>query len=205
MPASLFDRILTDGIRAGQIPARESSSRDWFRNRAQQIRNPQPLQIMRSDPDRLKNRLNNMSMGRMYMFFYDPKTKDTLPYFDRFPLIFPYEKTENGFMGINLHYLPNNLRALLMDGLYDLVNNNNYDKDTRLRQLSYERLNSASRFKYFRPCIKRYLTSNVKSRFFEVYPSEWDIALFLRTERFEKKGKRAVWQESRKIVKGRRA
>ena len=25
-------------------------------------------------------------VGSMQMFFYDPKTKDTLPYYDKFPL-----------------------------------------------------------------------------------------------------------------------
>ena len=91
-----------------------------------------------------------------------------------------------------------------MDGLYDLVSDKRYDQDTRLKRLSYERLNSAARFRFFRPCLKRYLTRHVKSRFFEVNPSEWDIALFLRTERFEKKNKRSVWAESRKMVRGRR-
>ena len=91
-----------------------------------------------------------------------------------------------------------------MDALYDLVNNEKYDDDTRLRKLTYQRLNSAARFRFYRPCIKKYLNSQVRSRFFEVHPTEWDIALFLRTERFEKKAKRSVWAESRKMVRGRR-
>ena len=207
---SLFQQLEFEAFRAGITP-RTKQSIEWFRNKAREMFRGRVInrkKILDDDLIDLRNRPVTRTrgpVGNMYMFFYDPKTKDKLPYYDTFPLIFPYEKTENGFMGINLHYLPNNFRALLMDSLYDLVNNKNYDKDTRLLRLSYERLNSASRFKYFRPCIKRYLTSNVRSRFFEVYPSEWDIALFLRTERFEKKNKRAVWQESRKIIKGKRA
>jgi len=203
MPAYIFDKILTQGIRSGEIPARESSSREWYRARASNIRSVQPQKLMNSDRSRLQNRLNQMDMGRMYMFFYDPKHKEKLPYYDRFPLIFPFEKVEGGFMGLNLHYLPPQLRARLMDALYDLVNNEKYDDDTRLRRLTYQRLNSAARFRFFKPCIKKYLTSHVKSRFFEVHPTEWDIALFLRTERFEKKAKRSVWAESRKMIRGR--
>lgn len=201
MPAYIFDKILSDGVRAGQLPGREQKSRDWFRNKANQLRSPVPQKIMRSDQSRLKKNVRTMDMGKMYMFFYDPKTKEDLPYFDRFPLIFPYAKTDDGFMGINLHYLPYDYRAVLMDSLYGLVNDEKYDDDTRLKMLTYERLNSAARFKYFRPCIKRYILSHVQSRFFEVHPTEWDIALFLRTENFEKAGKRKVWSESKKIIR----
>lgn len=204
MPAYIFDKILLDGVRSGKIPAKESESRNWYRNTANQIRNPQPRKIMRSEEARLVKRFGQMDLGKMYMFFYNPKTKEQLPYYDRFPLIFPFERTQDGFMGLNLHYLPYQQRAILMDSLYDLVNNENYDRDTRLKRLTYERLNSAARFRFFRPCIKRYLNSHVQSRFFEVHPTEWDIALFLRTERFEKANKRKVWQESRQQIRGKR-
>lgn len=201
MPAYIFDRILSDGVRAGQLPAREQKSREWFRDRAAQVKSPRPNRIIRSDADRLKKEIRVMDMGKMYMFFYNPKTKEDLPFYDRFPLIFPYKTTEDGFMGINLHYLPYNFRAALMDSLYELVSDKNYDQDTRLKRLTYERLNSAARFRYFKPCIKRYITSHIESRFFEIHPTEWDIALFLRTERFVKATKNRVWTESRKIIR----
>mgnify|MGYP000208516384 FL=1 len=86
-----------------------------------------------------------------------------------------------------------------MDSLYDLRSNDRYDEKTKLK-LSYDVLNSASRFKYFKPCVKHYLTGQLKSRFLYVYPSEYDIALFLPLERFEKAGKRKVWSDSRKAV-----
>jgi hypothetical protein len=35
-----------------------------------------------------------------------------------------------------------------------------------------------------------------------VYPSEWDIALFLPTERFEKATTSQVWADSKKKVRG---
>jgi hypothetical protein len=88
-----------------------------------------------------------------------------------------------------------------MDGLYDITNNKRYDETTKLR-LSYQTLNSASKFKYFKPCIKQYLFSQMQSKFVYVYPSEWDIALFLPLERFSKASKTQVWAASKKQIMG---
>ena len=45
------------------------------------------------------------SGGRMSMFFYDPKTKARLKYYDTFPLVLPIEPMRGGFIGLNFHYL----------------------------------------------------------------------------------------------------
>ena len=86
-------------------------------------------------------------------------------------------------MGINLHYLPLEPRAALMDALYTLSSDNSYDDKTRLR-ISYEILKVASRFSMFRPCIKKYLFNHLQSPLYEVKSYEWDIALFLPVEMF---------------------
>lgn len=194
----LFDDILTKGVRAGQIPAREQSAREWFRDKASEQSGINERNLLRSDPDRLTSR---PIIGQMYMFYYDAKHKATLPYFDRFPLIFPYKKVKGGFMGINMHYLPLNYRAILMDALYSTTNNSKYDETTRLK-INYGILNNASKFRYFKPTVKHYLNDHVKSKFMYVYPSEWDIALFLPTERFQGARKQKVFSDSRKLIKG---
>lgn len=194
--AILFDEILTKGVRAGKIPAREQTARDWYRDTAKQYSKINEGSLMRGGGDRLTSR---PIVGNMYMFMYDAKHKKTLPYFDRFPLVFPYKKVKGGFMGINLHYLPLNYRAKLMDQLYDLTTNDRYDETTKLK-LSYGVLNSAAKFKYFKPCVKHYLTDQLRSRFLYVYPSEWDIALFLPVERFDGARKTKVWADSRKLI-----
>ena len=193
--AIVFDDLLAKGVRAGEIPARTDSARSWYRDRARTTR-VTPDRLIRSDRERLTSRV---MIGRMYHFFYDPKHKKTLPYYDRFPLIFPFKRVRGGFLGINLHYLPLRLRAKLMDELYGLRRDNRFDENTRLR-LSYNVLNGASKYKYFKPCVKHYLTPHVKSRFLEVYAAEWDIALFLPTERFVGANKRAVHADSRKMI-----
>jgi hypothetical protein len=137
----------------------------------------------------------------MYFFMYDAKHKDTLPYYDKFPLIFMVGPAKNGFFGINAHYLPLPLRARLMDGLYEITNNNRYDESTKLN-LSYRILKSTENLSGFKPCFKHYLRSQVRSRFVEVYPSEWDIALWLNAEQFIGASKTKVWADSRKIIRG---
>jgi hypothetical protein len=137
--AQIFDRILLQGIKSGQMPARSSAAREWFREKAKSVGKVSESKILRSDTDRLKNRT---AVGRMYFFMYDAKHKATLPYYDKFPLIFPVERAQGGFFGINFHYLPLNLRAKLMDGLYDITNNERYDESTKLK-LSYSVLKSA--------------------------------------------------------------
>ncbi len=178
--ATVFDDILNKGVRGGQMPARTTAARDWYRTTAQSYKTVNERSLMRGGNERLTVR---PIIGSMYMYYYDAKHKDTLPYFDAFPLVFPYRRVENGFMGINLHYLPLPLRAKLMDALYDVSSNDKYDETTRLK-MNYNILDNAAKFKYFKPCVKHYLTNQVRSKFLYVYPSEWDVALFLPTERF---------------------
>ncbi len=194
--ATLFDDILNKGVRGGQMPARTDAAREWYRTTAQSYKTVNERSLMRGGNERLTVR---PIIGSMYMYYYDAKHKDTLPYFDAFPLVFPYRRVENGFMGINLHYLPLPLRAKLMDALYDVSSNDKYDETTRLK-MNYNILDNAAKFKYFKPCVKHYLTNQVRSKFLYVYPSEWDVALFLPTERFRGANKQKVWADSKKLI-----
>ena len=196
--AKIFDEVLAKGIRAGQLPARSSTAREWFRDKAKSLGKVSDRKILTDDTDRLRNRT---TIGKMYFFVYDAKHKATLPYYDKFPLIFPVDRVQGGFTGLNFHYLPLQLRAQLMDALYDITNNNRYDESTKLK-LSYSVLKGAEKFKLFQPTFKRYLNSQVRSRFVLIEPSEWDIALFLNSEQFVGASKTKVWADSRKIIRG---
>lgn len=198
MVAYIFQKIADRGTAMGITDTNTVDARDWFRANAKKISTVNDKRIMR-DKERLTNKMTRYSIGRMFMFYYDPKTKDQLPYWDRFPLIFPIELYADGFLGINLHYISPLLRAKLMNALYMTVNNKNYDDTTRLR-INYSILKSASRFKYFEPCVKRYLFSHVRSRFYYVAPNEWDMALMLPTERFVGAEKAKVFRESSRMI-----
>ncbi len=196
--AVLFDEILTQGIRSGQVPAQTAKARDWYRNTAKDYGKVRENQLFgkKSDKDRMASK---PMIGGMYMYEYMAKGRKTLPYYDRLPLIFPFKMVKGGFYGLNMHYLPLPLRAKLMDALYETTNNSKYDETTKLR-INYQILSKAAGFEPFKPCVKRYLTSQVQSRFMYVYPSEWDIALFLPTERFVGASKATVWSQSKKKI-----
>ena len=191
--ANLFQKLELEAFRAGITP-RTQESRNWFRRKAQQLRRVNRRELLRSDEVELRNRF---APGKMYLFYYDPKTKDTLPYYDGFPLVIPVDRAEGGFYGMNLHYLPPVLRAKFLDSLMDITTNKKYDESTRFR-VTYETMKRAEKFRFFKPCVKRYLVNRVRSRFVKINADQWDTALFLPTERFRKKSKSFVLRSNAK-------
>jgi len=193
--SNLFQKLELEAFRAGINP-RTKQSRDWFRKKAQSLRRINRNTLLK---DEQLQKTNRQIVGNMYMFFYDPKHKETLPYYDRFPLTIIVGPAEGGFYGLNLHYLAPILRARFLDELLDITNNMKYDDTTKFK-LSYDLLNRAAKFKYFKPCFKHYLTKHVKSQFSMVEAPEWEIATFLPTAQFEKATVAQVYRESRKMM-----
>ena len=184
-----------EAFRAGITP-RTKESRDWFRKKAQALRRVNRNMIMKEDPIELKTRF---LPGAMTMFFYQPKLKDKLPYYDTFPLTIIVDKAPGGFHGLNLHYLPPILRAKFLDVLLDNTNNKYYDEKTRFA-VNYNYLKQSARTKFFKPCYKHYLSQNVRSKFAMVPAPEWEIATFLPLADFQKAGKNKVYSDSRRML-----
>ena len=188
-------------LNSADRPKRSADARNWFRDQAQKVRRGQvsPQQMITGNRSDLTNRL---LPGRMYMWIYDPKYKNQLPYYDTFPLVIVLEKERDSILGLNLHYLPPELRARLMDGLYErTVNLDANNLQTRIR-VTYTYLRSVAKLKMYRPCIKRYLISNIRSRMLYVNPDKWDIALMLQKKKKKKASINRVYRDSR--MKSRR-
>jgi hypothetical protein len=192
----IFDNILIQGARQGIIPARTVAAREWYRSAAGKLTSNITPGVFEKRTDEAR-KVATMEFGYMYAFKYDPKMKKELPYYDTFPLIFPVRMDSDGFLGINFHYLPPVLRAKLMNALYSTLTNKKYDDTTKVR-ISYSILQSASKYRYFKPMLKKYLRSHVRSQFLEIQVNEWDMAIFLPTESFRKADTGRVWEESRK-------
>ena len=136
--------------------------------------------------------------GKLYMFYYDPKLKDTLPYYDQFPLVFPYRAMPDGFLGLNMHYLPYYHRVQLMSRLMQFATNKNLNENTKIKY-SWELINGVSRFAIAQNCIKHYLKDHVQSVFIEVPGQDWHTAMMLPVERFVGASKSTVWGDSIRV------
>ena len=150
---------------------------------------------MEEDP--LKKRSKQI-IGGMYMFFYDPKHKDKLPYYDLFPLVIVVGPAPGGFYGLNLHYLPPKLRLQFFSNLMDIQGSKLSENDKFA--LTYNTLQRSSKLRYFKPCFKHYLSSQVQGNFAEVPAPEWEIAVFLPTAQFRKANSYKVHYDSRQMI-----
>jgi len=193
--ASLFDTLQAQAFRAG-VTARTNASKKWFAANVKKLGQVNRTSLLKDDA--LEPTARNIA-GNMYMYFYDPKYKDELPYYDRFPLTIMVEPAKGGFYGLNLHYLKPTIRAAFLDELMKTAPQKITDK-SRIRA-RYKLLASSKKYKEFKPCFKHYLTEHIKSKLVRVPMSEWEVAIFLPTEQFKKKGKAAVWADSNKIAR----
>jgi hypothetical protein len=180
--AQTYQQMLNQAITKGNV----ADAQTWFDTSYQDLSSKSTLSVINKGDERLTKAL---SIGKMYLFHYDPKYKETLPLYDRFPLIFPFQNVEGGFMGINFHYLPYGQRAALLDNLMVLANNKTFTDKMRLN-MSYRLLSAAARTVSFKECVKKYLNSHVRSRFFYIKPDEWSKALMLPLDDFVYKKKK---------------
>lgn len=188
----VLQKTLDEAISLGVIPDRTRKSQEWFFNAAVSKRaSPFAFRLNAN-----KNRkYDGLTPGHMFFFQYDPKLKETLPYYDTFPCIFPLSTDSTGFLGINLHYSPLMPRFKLMNAILNTTTDTNFDESTQV-QISYQILVAASKYKWFRPCIKRYLYSHVKSKFYEIEAQEWSIAAFLPWANWKKASEGRVFLDS---------
>lgn len=189
---NVFDRILE--ISPFEASKKSEASMEWFREKASN-RRLTANNVLNSQE--YANPKSNMPViGSMFLFQYDAKHKETLPYWDMFPLVFPIEMDSKGFLGINLHYLPPNLRASLFNSLTRLKSN----RKGQDLAINYQILSKYSSMSYFRPCVKRYLYGHVRSKFMYIEPEEWPIAIFLPLQKFQKASAGKVYADSRKVL-----
>ena len=147
-------------------------------------------EVQNSDLGKVATQLD---VGKMYMFAYDPMTKETLPYWDNLPLVVICDPLPTGFSGINLHYLSPLLRANLLDRLMPSVDK--VDSDSKLRS-DWSFVRNFSRFPETRKSTKRYLTQQIRGQMIEVNPRHWKSAVFLPVQQFQGASASKVYRDT---------
>ena len=166
-------------------------STQWYRDKIKEFGQPGAMDLIRDG-----KQARTPHYGRMNMFFYDPKGRKTLPYYDTFPLVLPIERYPDGFLGINFHYLPMALRLKLLDRIVDFSNNTKFDESTIINA-DYAKLKN---IKEIKPTLKRYLAGRVKTRFRRVDADEFTVAALLPIARWKKGTQQDVYRDSRKMI-----
>jgi hypothetical protein len=173
-------------------------SLEWLANRIAEIKNPGAI------PNGLSReayrQTTGFRLGGMYCFYYDPKTKEKLDYYDRFPMVLVLDRYTDGFLGLNLHYLPFQYRIAFLGKLMKFADLNDAGEIERLR-VTYDILTASKSLKAFKPCLKRYLTGHIQSKILAIQSNEWDIAAFLPLQQFKKASAAKVWQESMEEIR----
>ena len=163
----------------------------WYKDKIKEFGTPGAMDLIRDG-----KRAAAPFYGRLNMFIYDPKWKKKLPYYDTFPLVLPLERYTDGFLGINMHYLPIPLRVKLLDRLVDYSNNTRFDESTKLI-VDYNKLRN---IKLIKPTIHRYLAGHTKSQFRRIDADEFTVATLLPVQRFKKESAGTVWAESKGMI-----
>jgi hypothetical protein len=176
--------------------SKESSN--WYRNKVRSMGGQKTRDDLIKQQTKAGYGLDRSpGVGFMYTFIYDAKHKDTLPYWDAFPLILLVGPAKGGFYGLNFHYLSPKMRAIFMDKIMGYMSDNRYNNRTKI-QLSYGVLKSAAKLKMFKPMFKRYLSSHVASKIVKIPSQHWESALYLPTANFQKSVNSKVWMQASK-------
>tara|TARA_B110000444_G_C18788507_1_gene571251 strand:+ start:946 stop:1494 length:549 start_codon:yes stop_codon:yes gene_type:complete len=180
--ASIFDKISN---KSGGV----YKSANWYRSAVSSLSDTITARKLYN-----QGRINQRpSLGRLNLFFYDPKFKKTLPYYDTFPLVLPLQGFSGGFVGMNFHYLSPMIRFRLLQQLQGFATNQKFDSTTKL-DVSYARVGGIARIK---PTIKKYLYSHVRSGFMRIDSQDAPTAVYLPVQQFKKRSASYVYGKGR--------
>lgn len=183
---TIYDQYLEYKAKKG-IREMSKESLHWFYDNVRQIRGDF---VQASRYGRVKT---TPEPGKIYLYQYDPKTKERMPFYDTVPLVLITDVTPDGWYGVNFHYMPPKVRLAVMETLYkNIKDDTKTDKVKFLMnwQIASRVAKAASATEYLNESIKQYLGSHLRSRLVEIDPEYWAMIMFLPLGRFKKGGKR---------------
>lgn len=182
-------------LRDRETPA---SSFRWYQDNIRRLglNTIQPQKLMRSDIGEFVTRID---IGSMYLFMYEPKLAEKLPYYDTVPVVVVFRKVPDGFYGLNFHYLPPLQRMLLLDRMMQLVQDKSITENSRML-VTWRLLNNAARYPGVNVAVKRYLYEQVGSRLMRIFPKDWRKTIMLPVDNFEKESRNVVFNDARSKI-----
>ena len=193
--ASLLDKV-QDAVRTGTVGAEVKRSAQWFQDKIKGLKGTLRNQFSSTNAPKFYREAENKvsprvlklraNLGDLYAYYYNPKHRMTLPYYDTFPLIMLIGYEQDTFLGLNFHYINPKLRAILLDRVTAKVGAGiiNWKKIAKIRQVE--------------PTVKRYRYDQIVRKVIPIEKDEQEIAIFLPLERFKKSSKSRVWADSTK-------
>ena len=190
---SLLSKV-SDAIKTGTVGQEVRRSAQWFQDKIKGLKGEVKNRFSSTNaakfyreaetkvnPNLLKRRAE---LGDLFCYYYNPKYRATLPYYDMFPMIMLIGAEKETFLGINFHYLRPKWRAVLLDRVSAKLGSGlpRWSKLRQIRQIA--------------PTIKRYRFDHIMRRVVPIEENEQEIAIFLPTERFKKSAKAKVWADS---------
>lgn len=191
-----FQELVTLAVDKGTFNKRTRQALTWFRTKVKDT-----FGTKDTDPEVFFDKRNYPNVpipGNIVTFRYNPIGKATLPYYDMFPLVLIVKLVPGGFLGINFHHLHPMDRAEFMSRLQPYQRT--YSDGTIRINIKYNTMKESNRLLYHKVCLRRYYKTNIKTMFYTLTPDEWDIALFLPTEKFIKTRKQKVWEQSQEKI-----
>ncbi len=177
----------------------QEKSKEWFRDRIRELSTDIPVDRLGLLKTTRNLQTNRILPGTMVFFGYDPKYKETLPYYDRFPLSLIIGFNKTNFTGINWHYLPIATRIKLYDKIWQIARTSRMPTQQVL-QLNWYLLSNAAKFPEVKPAVKEYRFDHVQTRFIKIPIVDWKTAIMLPNEQFMKKSNITAQRESLKII-----
>jgi hypothetical protein len=135
-------------------------------------------------------------IGQLYTYLYNPKTKDKLPYYDIVPLVIPVQYTNNGFYGLNFHYLSLPERNKLLNIILPF----SQKSETSKKKSSYAKLVSLASG-IWSPCCKRYLWSHIRTKFVNIPQEDWYEIIKMPVISFQKATTKEVYRQTKRMMK----
>ena len=184
---------VSDAVRSGTVGKEVKRSAQWFQDKIKGLKGEVRNRFSSTNAAKFyreSEKINDavfkrrVSLGDLFCYYYNPKYRKTLPYYDMFPMIMLLSAEKETFLGINFHYLRPKWRAILLDRVTAKIGGG-LPRWSKLRKI-----------KQIAPTIKRYRFDHIMRKVVPIEEDEQEIAIFLPTERFKKSGKAKVWSES---------